>query len=124
MTKQGHDIRRLPVWAQDNIRALAQEILELRGQIDQLRGSVGASNVFVGGTLPEDREIPLGMNTRIRFQMPKPQGRVTQRFIDVRHERKHDDNAREERDAIVVQGDGTILIEAHATNSLRLILER
>ena len=123
MRSQSHDIGRLPVWAQDNIRSLAQEILDLRKQIDKLRGSVGASNVFVSGTLPEEKDIPLGMNTRIRFQMPKPSGRVTQRFIDVRHERKHDDG-RGERDALVIQGDGTILIEAHATNSLRLILER
>lgn len=119
MSNQSHDIRRLPVWAQEKIQSLDEEVLRLKAEIDQLRGAVGASNVFVkDDTAYPGQDIGLGMNKRLRFQFPVPAKQVTMNFVDVRHERD-----RRDRHALVIQADRTLLIEAHATNSLVLILE-
>jgi hypothetical protein len=116
------DIRRLPVWAQDQIRAQNAEIETLKSKLAQARAIIekeaGQSNVFISGHAM-DPDTPLGLNQEVRFQFPKPDGRITERFVDIRHERD-----RRERDALVVQCDGTILVEPSATNSIRLILSR
>lgn len=113
------DINRLPRWAQDEIKLLNNEIDSLHKQLNRVTGKAEPSNVFISGhTLNPD--LRLGMNVPIRFKFPQGEGRVTQRFIDVRHEYEQ----AKDRDSLVVQGDGTIFIVGYATNSIRLILAR
>jgi hypothetical protein len=113
------DIGRLQKWAQEEIRGMQIEINSLKQQLARARHEAGPSNVWISGhTMNPD--LPLGMNVPIRFQFHQEEGRVTQRFIDVRHEYEQ----AKDRDSLVVQGDSTIFIVGYATNSIRLILSR
>src|SRR5213595_1680792 len=115
------DTNRLPVWAQSKIREMQTRINFLEQQLARekasARGEAGPGNVFVRGHVL-DPDVPIGMNSMIRFHFPKPTDQVTERFIDIRHE--HD----QERDSLLVQCDATVQVEPCASNSLRLILVR
>jgi hypothetical protein len=112
------DINSLPVWAQDRIRDLERVMDDLARQLDKAEGNFGPSNVFISGDI-RSSDIPIGMNSQVRFQFQKPEEQFTERFIDIRHERDGRD-----RDCLVIHGDSTLLIEPSATNSIRLILAR
>jgi hypothetical protein len=108
---------RLPVWAQNRIRRLENDVVSMSNKIEELSTTHPDTNVVINGFV-RDPDYELPKDSQIDFVMEKPTPNSWRNRISVGHERRNGG-----RDALRIQGDMPLILKMNATNSMLVMLD-